>query len=54
MGVMIAPFPLCAESDRQPPWGRPSLRARKRLMHCNIIDEIQTERPPRAAVSPLI
>jgi hypothetical protein len=27
-------------------------RAKKRLMHCNITRETQTERPPRAAVSP--
>jgi hypothetical protein len=27
MGVTIAPFPLCAESDAQPSWGGASLRA---------------------------
>jgi hypothetical protein len=30
MGVMIAPFPLCAESDAQPCWGGASLWAKRR------------------------
>ena len=30
VGVMIAPFPLCAESDAQPCWGGASLWAKSR------------------------
>jgi hypothetical protein len=34
MGVMIAPFPLCAESDAQPSRGGASLRATRFPSHC--------------------
>ena len=33
MGVMIAPFPLCAESDAQPSWCGASLWAEGDLIH---------------------